>query len=128
MRDKIPRMESLMRFLSAIVLTLFLSLSAAVAAPPPDGWIKKLEDGGFLIKDKPIIISFCKQPLLMVIATEEGGAISVYDGPAMKDKARKVVRGQYLTFNVAPIMGVDCSAPQEHQKPKRKKFFRVLSQ
>lgn len=119
-----------MRFLSAIVLTLFLSLLAAsaAAAPPPDGWIKKLEDGGFLINNKPIVITFCKQPLLMVIATEEGGTISVYDGPAMKDKARKVLRSQFLTFNVAPIMGVDCSAPQEQQKPKRKKFFRVLSQ
>ncbi len=115
-----------MKFLSAIVLTLALSLPA-IAAPPPAGMIRKLEDGGFRVS-YPVVITYCKQPLLLLMPQPEANQFTVYDGPALHTKIRKIIVGKYLTFDIAPILDVDCSIPEkEPQKPKRKRFYRSIS-
>jgi len=115
-----------MKLLSAIVLVLALSLPA-MAAEPPAGWIKKLEDSGMLI-NRPIIVTHCGQPLMLIIPQPKANEIAVYDGPAMASKASKdVFSGQYLTFDIAPILGVDCGSPTKDQKPKKKRFYRSIS-
>jgi len=119
-------MESPMKFLSAIVLTLALSLPA-IAAPPPAGMIQKLEDGGFRVS-YPVVLTYCKQPLLILTPQPGVNQFTIYDGPALQAKIREVIAGKYLTFDIAPILNVDCSIPdKEPQKPKGKRFYRSIS-
>ena len=71
------------------------------------------------------MMTLCEQPLLFLIPQPVANEFAVYVGPAMMAKSPTVFKTQYLTFDIASTVDVDCDAPQKEQQPRRKKFYRT---
>ena len=114
-----------MKILLAIALALSLSLSVSspiLAEPVPDGWLKPLKDGGLLVNGRSLAITHCDLGLVLIVP--KGTGFAIYDGPAMALK----LKGKFLKYDVAPIIGDQCNASESPDKPKKKKkFYRTIS-